>query len=154
VSDICVDDDDSGSEAGPSKVAAPVEEAEYSDGDQLATVTITEDFDPSSSSFRPLAGASSSSPPPASASSRPAIPDMPASSHKAQTKAKKERERLKEKKKSENDRSRSMETKSERKKGREFEAKRRAKKAGMALERDGRRPRGMKAKGKGGGKRR
>jgi ribosomal RNA-processing protein 17 len=145
------------SEAGPSKPSvAAVEEAEYSDEDQLATVTIIEDFDPSSSAFPPDRRASSSSPPPENAPKRPVVPDMPASSHKAQSKLRKEKERerakeAKHREKEENRRSRSMETKSERRKGREIEGKRRALKATLAIERDGRRPRGMKAKGKGAG---
>lgn len=119
-------------------------------------MTIIEDFDPSSSAFLPARRASSSSPAPETAPKRPVVPDMPASSHKAQSKLRKEKEkeRAKEAKyreKEENRRSRSMETKSERRKGREIEGKRRALKATLAIERDGRRPRGVKAKGKGAG---
>jgi ribosomal RNA-processing protein 17 len=150
-------EDSSRSEAGPSKPSvAAIEEAEYSDEDQLATVTIIEDFDPSSSVFLPAQRASSSSPAPETAPKRPVVPDMPASSHKAQSKLRKEKEKerakeAKHREKEENRRSRSMETKSERRKGREIEGKRRVLKATLAIERDGRRPRGVKAKGKGAG---
>lgn len=140
------DEAGSSSEAGPSRPRQ--EAAEFSDEDQLATVTITEDFDPSSLPIpNPLR--SSATPEPERAVVKP-VALMPASSGRAMAKAKKEQDRVKEKKKREKEKSRSMETKAERKKGKAIEAKKRGHKATMAIERDGK-TRGRFSGGKKGG---
>ena len=149
------DDSESETEEEEDKV---VEDA-YEDEDQIATVTIMEDFDPSQP------GPSRRSPSPGSGSEagerstavvrgwnekenkRKAVgvPDMPASSRRAQKRAKSNPDKGKTEK-----RERGMETKAERKFGRAVEAKRRAKKAHIALERDGRQRGGEKGRRKGG----
>ncbi|WVR05403.1 hypothetical protein IAU60_002418 [Kwoniella sp. DSM 27419] len=163
VSDAGEDDSDADGlpEAGPSRPKEAFEEAEFSDEDQLATVTIMEDFDPSSvQAFQ--AGRSSTSPQPegsaaaGSAAAKPkrTVPLLPPSSGRAQ-KARKALEKKKEEKK-ERKKSTSMETASERRKGREMEARRRTQKASLAMEREGR-TRGLKggrgkARGRGRGR--
>jgi ribosomal RNA-processing protein 17 len=146
------EEEDETMEAGPSKPRQ--EEAEFSDEDQLATVTITEDFDPSSlPTFNPLRSSTSPDPdhPAKPIPSRAPVSLMPASSGRAQAKAKKEKEKVKVKKEREKERSRNMETKGERKKGKAMEAKKRGHKATLAIERDGK-SRGRGAGGKRGGK--
>ena len=130
---ILLVDDDLDSQAGPS---SPREtQVEYSDEGLLATVTITEDFDPSATfqSLIPTRRSVSRSKSPVPAT--PAPLHMPVSGSKAQKIARKE----KDKRKGDKERSRSMETKAERKKGREIEGRKRYKKATIAMERDGKR---------------
>jgi len=127
----------------------------YEDDDQIALVTIEEDFDPSVTF--------SSLPPPSdllspSGDQKPLLGTqkiatdgeegqdkgdgerksaVPVSGRRAQSKLAKERDRVKMRKKVDKERSRSMETKAERKKGRQMEAKRRVKKASIAMDREG-----------------
>ena len=114
----------------------------------MATVTIVEDFDPASTS-RPTYRDSASPSPEAerpTETKRPKVPLMEPSSARAQKALKRKKEKAKEKE--EKQRSNSMETKSERKKGKIMEARKRAKKAGIALERDGKRRGKSAGKGK------
>ncbi|WWD16102.1 hypothetical protein CI109_100527 [Kwoniella shandongensis] len=140
------DDEDEGAEAGPS-TRGEIEEAEFSDEDQLATVTIMENFDPSSTTHIYKARQSSTTPEPQqeekpkpkpTVNAKSMIGALPPSSGRLQ--------KAREKKKEEKQKSRSMETKAERKKGREIEGRRRTQKAALAYERDG------KSRGKGGGR--
>ncbi|WWC89750.1 uncharacterized protein L201_004676 [Kwoniella dendrophila CBS 6074] len=139
-SDDDEDDDDETNQAGPSKVKKPeIEEAEYSDEDQLATVTIMEDFDPSSLQLSNSRIPNSDdddeedfdnkSKITEQIKEKPKIKMLPPSSAKLQ--------KIREKKKLEKKKSTSMETASERRKGRIFEAVRRTKKASLAREREG-----------------
>ena len=145
------EDDDSSSdeenaEAGPSKV---IENVEFEDEDQLATVTIMDDFDPAAMAIPTRVRGSNSPEPLAIESIKPKVklPEIGASSKRAMQKAKREKEAKKEEK-----RSRSMETKAERKFGRAMDAKRRAKKSTIALERDGKtRGKAAASRGRGGG---
>ncbi|KIR32841.1 ribosomal RNA-processing protein 17 [Cryptococcus deuterogattii MMRL2647] len=144
------DEDDDEEEEGDSnedggQSASKNQEAEFSDDEQIATITITEDFDPSAlvypirTSTSPSPSANDKSEP---QSRKPAVKLLPPSSKRAQ----KADEKKKEKKKI----SRSMETKAERRKGKEMELRKRSKKAALALERKGKTPRGPnKGKGKG-----
>ena len=146
-------DDDPGGVEQP-EVSRPLQD-EYEDEDQIATVTIVEDFDPnqagpststSPSPDRQVVGPDGSD---LKKGKKRLVPDMPASSRRAEQKAKRFKVD-----KGEKDKGRSMETKAERKMGRTMEAKRRSKKAHIALERDGRR-RGLstvKGKAKGNSK--
>jgi ribosomal RNA-processing protein 17 len=124
-------DEDEKPKGGPSR---PIQQdIEFEDDDQLATVTIMDDFDPSALTVVPEADRGS----PAvehstETKAKVKLPNLPASSKRAAQKIKRDKAAKEEKKKS-----RSMETKSERKFGRAMEAKRRVKKAGMAMERDG-----------------
>ena len=147
-------DDDSSDEdnavAGPSQT---IENVEFEDDDQLATVTIMDDFDPSAMAI-PSRVRGSNSPEPVVIEEvkvkAKKLPEIPASSKRAMQKAKRDKEAKKEEKKS-----RSMETKAERKFGRAMDSKRRAKKSTIALERDGKtRGKAAAARGRGrGGKR-
>ncbi|ORX33722.1 nucleolar protein 12-domain-containing protein [Kockovaella imperatae] len=161
----------SGDESSNEGPAVPLED-EYEDDDQIATVTITEDFDPSipGPSTRKFGSPSSDEEGDEHRSGQlgdaektkkrkaVGLPDMPASSHRAQKKAKSILEQAKLEKKERQERaekadkqSRGMETKAERKFGRAMEAKRRAKRAGIAMERDGRQRGTDKGKRKGNG---
>ena len=133
-----------GEESSSSGLSAHEEEAEYTDEDQHATVTITEDFDPTAA-LRPALSAREPQDSPKDTLSH-SNPIMPASSHRAQGKAKRE----KDKQKAEKEKSRSMETKAERKIGREMEARRRNKKAAIAIERDGKQRGRTSTRGRGG----
>ncbi|WWC60956.1 uncharacterized protein I303_103533 [Kwoniella dejecticola CBS 10117] len=152
ISDYESEDDEKDNQAGPSRTKA-VEEEEYSDEENLATVTIEEDFDPSSVSLkdsRRFANSNSQSPGPDAhgeerqseikemEKQRPKVKMLPPSSAKLQ--------KIREKKKEEKKKSTSMETAAERRKGRIFEAQRRTKKASLARDREG----GSKRGGKGG----
>lgn len=134
---------------------------EFSDDEQMATVTIEEDYVPTIPTVsrytddadgdgdedRNMAGPSSERE--RESKAKRAVPLMPASSKRAKDKAKSKAKKEDEK------RSRSMETKAERKKGRALELTRRVGKAGRAMDRDGKK-RGLKGKGaagKGKGKR-
>ena len=160
------DDEEEGDENGAGPSRRPVrEEQAYSDDDQLATVTITEDADFSTGHGYDRAPSPSSSieSGPDDGDERaastvrgngPAVPLMPASSGRMQAKAKKEKDRAKElkkraKEKEERKKSKSMETSAERKRGRQMESAKRGMKAKVALDRDGK-SRGVK--GKRGGK--
>ncbi|WVQ98903.1 hypothetical protein IAU59_006034 [Kwoniella sp. CBS 9459] len=154
------EDNQDASSAGPSKIsaskaakAAEIEEAEYSDEDQLATVTIMEDFDPSSAPAPTYPRSSLSPDPEATAADAPVQPEKkkklpflpPSSGRLAKAKEKKKEAVKKAPKKST-----SMETASERRKGREMEARRRTKKASLAMDREGKK-RGLQKGGKGRG---
>ncbi|OWZ63459.1 hypothetical protein AYX15_04575 [Cryptococcus neoformans] len=146
--DLEDDDEEEGSEEEAwSPVTKGQEEAEFSDDQQIATVTITEDFDPSASIY-PIQTSTSPSPSVNDKSEpkpkKSAVKLLPPSSRRAQ----KADEKKKEKKKV----SRSMETKAERRKGKEMELRKRSKKAALAMERKGKTPRGLK-KGMGKGRR-
>jgi len=110
-------------------------------------VTITDDWDPSAETTKRYRSTSADSD--AEATEEPevkkrTVPLMPASSKRAKDKAKAA------KKKDDITKSRSMETKAERKKGRSLELTRRMGKAGRAMERDGKQ-RGIKGgRGRGG----
>ncbi|ORY28293.1 hypothetical protein BCR39DRAFT_535334 [Naematelia encephala] len=143
------DEDQESSEAGPSSPLPKEDEEEvYSDDDQQATITITEDFDPILSTL----------PPPPLARRIPlgdSELEMPASSRRAQKKAAASvAEKTKSKDASGKERVKSMETKSERRMGRAKESQRRKEKATLAMDRDGgKRKRGSDAKrGRGGGR--
>ena len=131
------------SDAGPDLPDRVDAEQEYSDEDQVATVTITEDFDPAAfvQAAQPVRTTTAPSSAPVAGGSK----WMPASGQKSQLRMKKERE----KQKAEKERSWSMETKAERKKGREMEARRRTKKAAIAIERDGKQRGGPSSRGRG-----
>ncbi|OCF36590.1 ribosomal RNA-processing protein 17 [Kwoniella heveanensis CBS 569] len=151
------------SNSGPSKVSAQakeVEEAEYSDEDQLATVTIIEDFDPSSAP-KPTFSRSSLSPDPEESTFNAPIQDkkksvgklpfLPPSSGKLAKAKEKKKTGIKDNSvKKVPKKSTSMETASERRKGREMEARRRTKKASLAMDREGKK-RGLQKGGKGRG---
>lgn len=130
------DENEEAPEAGPSKPTRH-QDIEFEDDDQLATVTIVDDFDPSAlpqvtHSGRESPAADVSTEVPTEVKAKVKLPNLPASSKRAAQKIKRDKAAKEEKKKS-----RSMETKSERKFGRAMEAKRRVKKAGIAMERDG-----------------
>ena len=157
--------------AGPSRRAVR-EQQEYSDDDQLATVTIVEDADftdispfartrrATSPSFSNDGAADADADAAGGAprkSTGAAVPLMPASSGRMMAKAKKEKDRakaLKKRAKEKEDKkaSKSMETSAERKRGRQMQAASRGMKAKGALDREGK-TRGMTGKrgGKGGG---
>lgn len=144
------DDEDDNEESNEEEAGSPapkdLEKAEFSDDEQIATVTITEDFDPSASIY-PIRTSTSPSPSVDDKSElkskKPTVKLLPPSSRRAQ----KADEKKKEKKKI----SRSMETKAERRKGKEMELRKRSKKAALAMERKGKTPRGPK-KGMGKGR--
>lgn len=149
--DSDVDDDDEdhdmggNAEAGPSRIMP--EEVEYEDEDQLATVTIIEDFEPDQ--VQRFTRTASQTPDPETEAgqrvevTRPKVKVMPASSRRATQKAEREKKKREEQKSS-----RSMETKAERKIGKAMQSKRRTEKAGLAIERNGKTK--FAAKGKGG----
>ncbi|ODN83274.1 hypothetical protein L202_01446 [Cryptococcus amylolentus CBS 6039] len=147
------EDEDENNEAGPS--SAPVdEEEEFSDDDQIATVTITEDFDPTTtSSFIPTR--SSQSPAPeqveAPAPEVKKVKMLPPSSKRAQKALDKKKAQSKDGKKV--GRTTSMETKAERRKGKEIESRKRGKKAALAMERRGGKTSSTRGKPKGKGRR-
>lgn len=138
--------EESNEEEAGSPAPKDLEKAEFSDDEQIATVTITEDFDPSASIY-PIRTSTSPSPSVDDKSElkskKPTVKLLPPSSRRAQ----KADEKKKEKKKI----SRSMETKAERRKGKEMELRKRSKKAALAMERKGKTPRGPK-KGMGKGR--
>ncbi|WWC69288.1 uncharacterized protein I206_103226 [Kwoniella pini CBS 10737] len=136
ISDYEDEDEDEEIQAGPSRQKEKIKEVEYSDEDNLATVIIEEDFDPSlieniekrfpdsidddndekTKEIKEI-------------KEKPKIKMLPPSSAKLQ--------KIREKKKEEKKKSKSMETNSERRKGRIFEAQRRTKKASLARDREG-----------------
>ncbi|KAK4683419.1 ribosomal RNA-processing protein 17, partial [Tremellales sp. Uapishka_1] len=124
-------------EAGPSTQPEDLE-AEYSDTDHQATVTITENFDPASVT-QAFARDSDSEPEgeeeESSSKPKPMLQALPPSSRKVQKQLLRDKEKTK--KKTEKVKSLSMETKAERKRGREIEGKRRREKGALAMERDG-----------------
>jgi ribosomal RNA-processing protein 17 len=153
-------DGEEGSLEGAEAGAAPIT-TEFEDDEQIATVVITEDFDPalvSTSHYLAThttdadadvdvdaeALAITSAEASSSSTLRPTLPEIPASSKRAQAREKREkalaatkREREKLKSKRETEKGRSMETKAERRKGKAMEAKRRVMKSHLAMDRDG-----------------
>ena len=126
---------------------------EFSDDEQMATVTIEDDYTPTLPTlkrYNPDDSDSDAEAAPAGGEDQAmkpktrVVPLMPASSKRAKDKAKSKAKKEDEK------RGRSMETKAERKKGRALELTRRVGKAGRAMERDGKK-RGIKGN-RGGGK--
>ncbi|WVN86675.1 uncharacterized protein L203_101847 [Cryptococcus depauperatus CBS 7841] len=141
--------EDEESEAGPSKAKENKQEQEFSDEEQIATVTITEDFDPSAPTFY---SRSTSLSPNAANNLGEGVDEkkveaklgsslLPPSSKRAQKKNSKKKEKE----------TKSMETKAERRRGKELEARKRDKKTSLALEKHGKsrgKIKGREAKGK------
>lgn len=130
--------------------AAEPEQDEYEDEETQATVTILEDFDPSTSAPT-VKVVETTTENENAAPTLPPIFDLPASSRKQQLKAVREKDKAKSKKKKDTG---SFETKAERKKGRALETLRKNEKGALARERSGgsSRGRGGSRGGRGGGR--